>query len=647
MGRFTKRLVVGLAGALALAGGAFADAVLDDFEKGGNENKFGAYWYFYTNLTACAKSNNPSGCDKKTFTNYVTDAKVEIIENAEKDGSQLKFKGAYDSKLADPHGGKYSGVMKFSNLMEPWSSDTNGNSWEDVYPGVGMGTQLTTDSLNGIGADFKSAKAISFWLKVSTGIKQVNFKVETAAMLPSKHTDWKDGECVVKEGKLTKDCGVKKDCPADAAYMYEIKGADLSTNWTKVTVPLTTGKSGLDRETWEITYKPFTFKLEEVTKIAWSVDGKTAGVTEGWIAVDDIVIEGFDFDDKWACPTCVKADVAAAPPEGAKLITDFDNMAVEGNVSVTQNLFGEYWYAYTDIEGRKGNGNPSTITNGQWNDPNYDEGLSLEVKDMGYGYGGTDGVLIEFTMGEPYGDGTAENNMVQPFVGLGTNLAPEGEYYDGTQLGSIWFRYRTSGFDELYVEVHDEYAVTHDDAEVFFIKIPGTAGAWKTAEIPLSVLRLPSWAKNRTGANATLNKAKLAKIQLKNQSPQDGSIQIDDFYMLDPSIVTNPPPKPPVDPNAIKYVGAKGSALGLRAVYNRGSVGVHWNAATSVASGNIQLVNTKGRIVASAPIAASAGKVTASLSAGTLPTGMYFVRVNAKGVNGKKIVQQTPISIVK
>jgi len=26
---------------------------------------------------------------------------------------------------------------------------------------------------------------------------------------------------------------------------------------------------------------------------------------------------------------------------------------------------------------------------------------------------------------------------------------------------------------------------------------------------------------------------------------------------------------------------------------------------------------------------------------------MYFVRVNAKGVNGKRIVQQTPVSIVK
>jgi hypothetical protein len=51
--------------------------------------------------------------------------------------------------------------------------------------------------------------------------------------------------------------------------------------------------------------------------------------------------------------------------------------------------------------------------------------------------------------------------------------------------------------------------------------------------------------------------------------------------------------------------------------------------------------------VASAPIAAVGNKVTAKLGAGSLPTGMYFVRVAAKDVSGKQIVRQAPVSIVK
>jgi len=628
MGRFTKRLIVGLTAALALAAGAVADSMLDDFEGGTNRNKFGGYWYFYTNLTASAKSASPTGCDLKTFTPDITDAEVETITNAEKDGVQLKFKGAYGESETSPKEGKYSGVMRFGNVKAPWSSTANQNAWADVYPAVGMGTQLTRDTLNGVGPGF-TPTAIKFWMKVETGVSSVGFKVETADQLPQNNPTWTDGPAANPDGK--------KGCPADASYQVYLEDLeDLSTSWKQYTVKVSGGSKGsgdLSRATWE-TWKPFTFDIKRATKIAWFVEGDKSPVTAGGlIAVDNVEIVGYDYKDPELCTECVKpAD--ATPPSDAVLFTDFDNLANASNISMNQNALGGYWYAYTDVEGRKGVGTASTIDEGQWDDPYYPDGPSLEVTGKKLGYGQTDGAFIQFTMGDPYDD--VSGNKVQPFVGLGTDLDTNaGQYYNGKDVTVIWFRYRTYGFDELYVEVYDEYADTHDDAEVFFIKIPNTNGDWKVAQIPLSVLRLPEWATNRP-AGATLDKTKLKKIQFKNQSANSGSIQIDDVYLSGAAI-------------GVKLVGSKAKAAGtaLRATYSRGNIGVNWNAGTSIASGKIQLVNTKGRVVASAPIAKTAGKVTASIGAGTIPTGMYFVRVNAKDVNGKTIVSQASISVVK
>jgi hypothetical protein len=629
MGLFTKRLITGLAAALALTGGAFAaDSVLDDFEGGTNQNKFGAYWYFATNTLA--KTDTSNACDNYTYSGSLNKHpdKLETVTNAEKDGYTLKFKGGYGADTISPKNGSYSGVLKFANLLKPYDSDVNTNSWADIYPGVMMGTQLTSDSLNGVGADFASATAVKFWINISASIAQVGFKVEVADQLPQNASGWTDGD---KENP-----NVKKGCPADASYQMYIPNTSPD-EWREVTIPLETGKGKLERATWESTFKPYTWNKTRATKIAWFVEGDkgmNGDATDGLVAVDDIRIIGYEFKDKWLCAECVKATENPTPPTGAVLFTSFDALAAEGNISVTQNKFGEYWYAYTDVEARGTQGAATVIDEGQWNDPAYTEGLSLEVIGKGLGYGESDGPLIQFTMGTPF---VKDNETVQPFVGIGTNLAAEGSFYNGSQLGSIWFKYRTSGFDELLVEVHDEYATLHDDGEVFYTKLPGTeGGAWKTAEIPLNKLFLPSWAKNRTGASATLDKTKLAKIQFKNQSTKNGSIQIDEVYLLDPSIT------------GVKLLGSNSARVsGLRATYNRGKVGVSWNAASSVASGKIQLVNTKGRVVASAPVAKVAGKITANLGAGSIPTGMYFVRVNAKDVNGKKIVQQTALSIVK
>ena len=93
---------------------------------------------------------------------------------------------------------------------------------------------------------------------------------------------------------------------------------------------------------------------------------------------------------------------------------------------------------------------------------------------------------------------------------------------------------------------------------------------------------------------------------------------------------------------------AKFASVPLRASYSRGGVSVNWNAPSNISSGTISLVNVRGVTVASTSVRASSNNVSATLGTkAALPTGMYFIRVDARDVSGKRIVQQVPVQIVK
>jgi len=100
--------------------------------------------------------------------------------------------------------------------------------------------------------------------------------------------------------------------------------------------------------------------------------------------------------------------------------------------------------------------------------------------------------------------------------------------------------------------------------------------------------------------------------------------------------------------NIIGLCGRAASSAALRASYNRGSVSVNWNPTSRISSGTISLVNVRGVTVASTSVRASSNNVSATLGTkAALPTGMYFIRVDARDVSGKRIVQQVPVQIVK
>jgi hypothetical protein len=94
--------------------------------------------------------------------------------------------------------------------------------------------------------------------------------------------------------------------------------------------------------------------------------------------------------------------------------------------------------------------------------------------------------------------------------------------------------------------------------------------------------------------------------------------------------------------------GKSATSAPLRASYSHGGISVNWNAGSRITSGKISLINAKGATVVSSSIRTNSNNINVKLgSKATLPAGMYFIRVDARDMNGKRIVQQVPVQIVK
>jgi len=320
-----------------------------------------------------------------------------------------------------------------------------------------------------------------------------------------------------------------------------------------------------------------------------------------------------------------------------------------------QNSRGYFWYYYDDQDG----GGNSTI-GGLIPYEHSETGFIMDV--VGNGREGSNGAYIEFDMGEPYPSAVNPSITINPFVGIGANLydtegnANFANVSAFAATGGIYFEYRTAANVEFIdVELADANDVSlgtngkpvgDNDGEVFFTRLPGTNGQWRAARVPFSAFVLPLWV-DQSGVRRQGNTApefeRLAQLKFKRQGGQGtgGDFAIDNVYFYGGSAWG--------DGNvSVRRTSNRAvAATGLRATYNRGVVGVNWNTASQVANGKISLVNVKGRTVASAPIQKAGNRITANLGTNRVPAGRYFVRVNAKDVNGKKVVQQVPITIVK
>jgi len=628
MGRFTKMFVVGTAAALLAAGSAMADFLLTNFDDGTNVSNIGTYFYYYS---ACSDHPLNQGPCK------IADQPV-LWEGRADDGQ--RYIGDPDeygpfTYLGGPVGygdkGKSAALtIKGLPQFDPEKDVVNGqpdkmppgNSGKGYYPGFGFGILLTDDDDVGLDA-FGGVTAVKFKLKLTASAAvKIGFKVEMIqnswgwSGLPASNANPSD--CYRKILTVT---------PGD---------------WAEYTVRFT----DLEQEGWGS--GTYTFNAAQATKIAWYVNGNANPGLVGKdinVMIDDVEFLGtFSYTSPDICDGCDGAGFNV--PALSKLLSDFEDEPY------LKNKRNEYWYSYTD---QVGGGNSSV--GGLIPNPDVPGEMIMDVVNRGR-TGQGNAAALEYDLGDPYKN--TSGVTVEPFVGVGTNLfrpAQNDRYANAGPFTGIYFEYKTTAASWLDVELADKWDVTFApntqdrlgdlDGEVYYTRVKGTNGEWKSATVPFSKFVLPSWVKRggkrrMAGADGTmipLDIYQLAQLKFKVKGSGSGEIYIDNVYFYGGSDWG--------EPGAVKHVGSKAKVSGLRATYSRGVVGVNWSAAQPVASGKIQLLNTKGRVVASAPISASGSKVTASLSANTLPTGMYFVRMNAKDVKGAKIVQQSALSIVK
>ncbi|MCL2219769.1 MAG: T9SS type A sorting domain-containing protein [Chitinispirillia bacterium] len=615
MGRFTKRVIGGLTAALLIVGGAFAQAgqssVLADFENGTNENLFGDYWYFYGDEKENGTSGDPVIGPVKTVHSKVATAEyvgdeVRFTSASIATGSDVQF-GSNAAKMQYTFGGSMGMAWK---SPPPTSCTTFGpDGCYRFQQFVGIGTGLVADGVSDAPTGFNNATKITFYAKAA--------KAMTVALLPQMSTI------------------------LDNAHYRQ--NFDITTAWAKYEVDLGAATELSQPEDWG-TEVPFN--KTKVTKLAWQVQAgnglnpapEDAQGESNTLFLDDVVIEGFKFVAADMCESCV----TTTGWTGGTPFSDFDNPEYP-----FQNKLGWYWYSYDDTKTTVDAGSPAgntVITDGIDCDSEFaTDGCPLAVVEPGAAY-------IAFEMGNAMMIG---GNPVQPFVGLGTDLFDAenltGYFNKGVVAEGIYFEYETGGsVHEINVEVQDMIDVEGERPEsaVRYIKLPATNGTRSAARIRWTDLKLhENWddVKQWISQNpqlVPLRTDRLAKIQFKYQGGGSGYMIVDNVRFLGTFNYD--------DEGSVRLIGSKAKASGLRATYSRGVVGVNWNAAASVASGKISLINTRGRVVSSAPIAnVSGSRVTANLGKGNIPTGMYFVRVDAKDVNGKRIVQQVPVSIVK
>ncbi|MGB7568543.1 MAG: hypothetical protein WBM07_11835, partial [Chitinivibrionales bacterium] len=222
----------------------FADATVDNFEGGTNQNMFGFYWYFYDDHSDGGNSSIPG-----------------VTKNA--DGSY-----AVAPTAAAGHTG--------AGLVLPYVLGPTEAGTPPSYNFIGMGTMLCA---NGKTIDLSSAKSITFWLE-STKAISIDFQLVDTVNI--KDFAYFYSTCTIPAGTWTQF--------VISLTSGGLGGGLAQYSWTKnPLVPLATS-------------------LKTISKIQWQIALTGVGTnTSGTVTIDDISIQGYTFVSPDLCATCVGA----------------------------------------------------------------------------------------------------------------------------------------------------------------------------------------------------------------------------------------------------------------------------------------------------------------------------------------------------
>jgi len=661
---------MGLTAALTLsAGGAYAgEYLVSNFDNGTNQHNIGYYYYYYG-------SGNPNKGN-------VDEREMVISAGSGDEYGPMSYYAQSPAGGGSCYSGPYCAALRVSPLPKQIATGTYNEFQPNggYYPAFGFGFSLTKDDTTGYGPDFAKVEYVSFYAMTETPGVVVFFKVETVENSPLSKGCPSSGVDATPNGQCA---GYRTDFPTvdktnhhTNAYMVSFTLPDANV-WVEKKFAIspynglaTAGKAistadngpglvgDLAQAPWYGT--EIAFSAEKVTKIAWTINSDaqaSAPMDEANVYIDDVKFGGAQVTDKFYLPPydcnddCVQASLGITGAH--KVLSNFegeDDPNWNSTTDYLRNSRGYYWYSYTDNVG----GGTSEIYDLIENEHILDNWI---MNTEGRGSGGTGrGAGIVFETKKAYKQGT---KTIQPFVGIGANLyhdTTETDFLNASAFEGVYFEYWTSsGVEKVNVEITDECdargLAADQDGEVLFCQVNGTNEAWKAVKIPFSRLRLASWvgtSGTRRGpgelgrCGTTLNTGYLAQLKFKVEGEDitEEEIKIDNVSFYGASEWGTP--------NSVRQFARNSAKVtATRASYSRGVIGVSGSVAQNIASGKLSLVNVKGRTVASAQLVKSGTRVTANLGKGTIPTGMYFVRINAKDVQGKKVVQQVPLTIVK
>jgi hypothetical protein len=194
----------------------------------------------------------------------------------------------------------------------------------------------------------------------------------------------------------------------------------------------------------------------------------------------------------------------------------------EGGTS--QNYFENYWYYYDDNGGTKQEDRPQKAPDSKPSVINVPYGFknryqcgnmkdTFKIKDYKFlikEEGGNKYGSMPFTYGDAW---ECTGYTAQPFIGIGTELVPNGDSLDLTGATSVAFRIR-SHVNSLKVNFRIETMdIIRDSSFAFyFYQVTAPMNQWAACTVDIAKLAQPSWAKGEQQKTSLAQKlcAKLA-----------------------------------------------------------------------------------------------------------------------------------------
>jgi hypothetical protein len=588
---------------MLLSPSLFAQKLLvDDFSSGTNQNYLEEYWYYYDDNRGTKIDDRPLAAPRSRQS--IINAPYSLV-NREASGNKadtFKIRN-YAFCVKEQNGNKY-GAMPFT-FGEKWKA-----SWGYAEPYVRMGTMLAPDRKF---INLYGATAVKFKLRSHVNDLTINFILQTMDIAKDSSLAYYQTVVVIPKGSWID---------------FTVSIADLAQPAWATSAQT---KSSLD--------------IQEATNFAWEVAGtNNPGITSDTVDIDDIVIEGVSLISHPPNPPPSRPTTAA--------FCTFET------IQHNETPLHTFWHAFDDLE-YQGN---STITRGAYKNPsnglyNLDWVLGSGFGDDGYG------PWIEFSLGKTlkHAAATGDSVPLQGFSGMGCDVYDSaGAIYLNAETGkfgsmggtsgfnSVYFEYIADGeFKNLTIEIRDIYDVPDKNnpdrkdsrglGNVWHYDLPKSS-TWRSAEVSLGSLVIDSIRKDYVPI--PLDKTKLAKILFKARGSEGtaGIIQVDNIYFPGMSCFGCTGMRQTQLP--ITHATAMG------AFYKDGSIHIKGGPGGMFVKGTISLVDARGKVVLTQRCT-SAADFAMNMSGRNVPNGLYFVKANGMGGDGKPVSFLSAITLAK